>query len=92
MNKCPENLDCHRDSWFAGLCRLCGYKVIVTQPDVKRFPTKDYWWYCSNKRCEKHREGQHTGDMEHPYWVKLYSVEHCNGCGNDKEIYEEIKE
>ena len=58
MNEHPENLDCHRDSWFAGLCRLCGYKVIATQPDVKCFPTKDYWWYCSNKKCEKHKEGQ----------------------------------
>jgi hypothetical protein len=56
-------------SWFSGICKECGYNVVVTQPDSQAFPIDDYWWYCSNKKCEKHIKGEHTGDMEIPEWV-----------------------
>jgi len=64
-------------SWFSGECTKCGYNVVVTQPDADEHPVADYWWYCSNKKCEHHDEGQHTGDMENPEWVDL-STEWCN--------------
>ena len=57
-------------SWFRSICKDCGCNVIVTQPDVENFPTDDYWWYCSNKKCKNHEKGEHTGDMESPEWVK----------------------
>lgn len=60
-------------SWFKGICIDCGYNVIVTQPDTKRFPDCDYWWYCSNKKCKNHKIGEHTGDTEKPKWVKYGS-------------------
>ena len=56
-------------SWFTGICKECGYPIVVTQPDAERFPTADYWWYCSNKKCKNHQEGEHTGDMEYPEWM-----------------------
>lgn len=57
-------------SWFTGICKDCGFNVVVTQPDEKTHPTDDYWWYCSNKKCKNHVEGEHTGDMQKPKWVK----------------------
>lgn len=57
-------------SWFDGICKECGYRVIITQPDDKSFPAKDHWWYCSNKKCKNHHPGTHTGDQEQPSWVK----------------------
>jgi hypothetical protein len=57
-------------SWFTGTCKICGFNVVVTQPDVDKYPHDDYWWYCSNKKCEKHEIGEHTGDMEQPDWVE----------------------
>ena len=53
-------------SWLSGQCRSCGFPLVVTQPDFERFPTADYWWYCSNKKCIHHEEGEHTGDQEFP--------------------------
>jgi hypothetical protein len=60
-------------SWFAGTCTDCGYNVVVTQPDPEIDPCADYWWYCSNKKCKNHAQGQHTGDMENPDWVELHA-------------------
>jgi hypothetical protein len=56
-------------SWMYGTCRKCGYEVVVTQPDIEKYPAYDYWWYCSNKKCACHQEGEHTGDQEIPEWV-----------------------
>jgi hypothetical protein len=56
-------------SWFAGICKKCGFNVVVTQPNIKKHPMSDYFWYCSNKGCEKHLEGEHTADTEVPLWV-----------------------
>lgn len=56
-------------SWFCSTCKICGYNVVVTRPDPITHPTSDYWWYCSNKKCEHHHPGSHTGDMEAPSWV-----------------------
>lgn len=50
-------------SWFSGLCKECGYNVVVTQS--KKF---DYFWYCSNKYC-KHHEGHEAFDDEDIDWV-----------------------
>jgi len=58
-------------SWFTGICKDCGFNVVITQPDEDRFPTDDYWWYCSNKSCKNHEEGEHTGDDETPSWVNI---------------------
>lgn len=58
-------------SWFTGVCSLCGFNVVVTQPDWKNHPHDDYWWYCSNKECSNHKDGEHTGDMDVPNWVKI---------------------
>ena len=58
-----------RSSWFAGLCNKCNYNVVITQPDETIDRYADYWWYCSNKKCEHHEKGEHTGDMEKPEWV-----------------------
>jgi hypothetical protein len=58
----------NNSSWTSGYCRDCGYKVIVTQPDIDKHPTADYWWYCSNKKCKHHHPGEHTGDQEQPPW------------------------
>lgn len=58
-------------SWFKGTCFCCGFNIVVTQPDSINFPTDDYWWYCSNKGCDYHKDGEHTGDMEIPDWVKI---------------------
>jgi len=30
-----------------------------------------YWWYCSNKNCERHHVGEHSGDRGKPDWVIL---------------------
>lgn len=68
-----EDKDNELSSWFAGICRACGYKVIITQPDSERCPGNDYWWYCSNKKCRYHEHGTHTGDMERPEWTKKNS-------------------
>ena len=56
-------------SWFSGVCKKCGYNVVVTQPNIETHPYADYCWYCSNKKCAKHLEGEHTGDMEVPNFV-----------------------
>lgn len=56
-------------SWFSGICKKCGFNVVVTQPNIEIEPTADYFWYCSNKKCIKHLEGEHTGDMETPTFV-----------------------
>ena len=54
-------------SWFAKNSRcVCGYNIIVTQPSDGS--GMDYWWYCSNKKCE-HHSGEETGDMDCPDWV-----------------------
>jgi hypothetical protein len=58
-------------SWFTGFCKLCKFNVVVTQPDNDKFVFCDYWWYCSNKKCDMHIEGSHTGDMEIPDWVEI---------------------
>ncbi len=65
--------DHSHSSWFTGICKICGFPVVVTQPDWEKYPTDDYWWYCSNKKCEFHKEGKHTGDMEQPEWVRIKS-------------------
>lgn len=65
-------------SWFRSRCNLCGFNVVVTQPDATAFPRDDYWWYCSNKACSKHSVGEHTGDMEWPEWVELDEEETMN--------------
>ena len=62
-------------SWFRGICKVCGYNVVVTQPDKIKYPEDgeysfDYWWYCSNKKCIHHEDGEHTGDMQVPDWLK----------------------
>ena len=56
-------------SWFRGICKVCGFNVVVTQPDTLKHPDKDYWWYCSNKKCINHEVGEHTGDMGFPDWI-----------------------
>jgi hypothetical protein len=56
-------------SWFSGICKKCGFNIVVTQPNIRTNPTDDYFWYCSNKACVKHVEGVHTGDTEVPEWV-----------------------
>ncbi|TDX48284.1 hypothetical protein [Orenia marismortui] len=58
-------------SWIAGECKKCGYEVVVTQPDSENYPYDDYWWYCSNKDCSFHKQGEHTGDMEVPTWIEI---------------------
>jgi len=63
-----------KNSWFAGKCTLCTFPVVVTQPDAELFPHADYWWYCSNPKCERHSPGTHTDDMEQPEWVQLSEV------------------
>ena len=55
-------------SWFKGLCKECGFNVVVTQPNPHS--KMDYFWYCSNRWCDNHK-GEHTGDMETPAWVEL---------------------
>ena len=37
------------DSWFEGLCKNCHSNVVVCQSS-----TKDYFYYCSQKRCKNH--------------------------------------
>jgi len=49
-------------------CTGCGFNVVVTQPPEDS--VADYWWYCSNKECHYHVNGEATGDMEKPSWVK----------------------
>ena len=61
-------------SWFRGICKQCGYNVIVTQPDLARHPDTDLRWYCSNKKCYNHEDGEHTLDVETPTWVKLERI------------------
>lgn len=57
-------------SWFAGICKECGFNVVVTQPkNIDTVPDNDYWWYCSNKECKNHEKGEETGDMQIPDWV-----------------------
>jgi len=60
-----------KSSWFLGICKICGYNVVVTQPDYDRYPYEDYWWYCSNKQCVNHKEGEHTQRKEVPNWVEV---------------------
>ena len=69
MPMIPEGFS--TDTWFAGICKDCGNNVVVTQPDAENHPHDDYWWYCSNKKCDHHHPGEHTGDMEKPVWVKF---------------------
>jgi hypothetical protein len=63
--KLKKDTDCG-NSWFAGICKQCGYETVVSQP----FPgiLADYLWYCSNKLCGNH-VGKHTSDDEQPDWV-----------------------
>ena len=62
-----ERKENHHSSWMSGsYCRVCGHPVVMTQPTE---PGCDYWWYCSNKKCEQHHPGEQTGDQEMPHWV-----------------------
>jgi hypothetical protein len=61
-----------KTSWFTGLCGNCNYNIVVTQPDHLNFPTDDYWWYCSNKKCKHHEVGEHTGDQDYPEWANVW--------------------
>ena len=57
-------------SWILGQCKKCDFPIVVTQPDPDDTTHSDYWWYCSNKKCENHLVGEHTGDMEEPSFIK----------------------
>jgi hypothetical protein len=58
-------------SWLTGLCQICDYPVVVTQPDPEITTFEDYQWYCSNPKCKNHSKKEHTGDMGEPEWVKF---------------------
>ena len=61
-------------SWLSGVCSICDYPVVVTQPSEATEPVDydlyDYSWYCSNPDCENHSPPVGTGDMSNPKWVK----------------------
>lgn len=56
------------DTWlFVDTCVDCDYPIVVTQA-TKEFC--DYWFYCSNKNCINHADGEQVGDMEYPTFCK----------------------
>lgn len=58
-------------SWFEGVCKVCGYPVVTTQPDIKHRPLADYQYYCSNRECEHFKTSTHIHDLEDiPDWVE----------------------
>ncbi len=55
-----------RNSWFTGLCRICGFQVVVTNNSQI-----DYLWYCSNHECDNHNKKEETCSGEMPDWVRI---------------------
>lgn len=51
-------------SWFSGICKKCGFEVVVSQSI-----NADYVWYCSNKACSNHNGTDLLDSDGRPEWV-----------------------
>jgi hypothetical protein len=61
-----------------GTCLLCGLPVNVMACPCEIAVASDYLWSCSGeelntgkKQCPNNTRPEHTGDQDHPSWVKM---------------------
>lgn len=54
------------DSWFNGICKDCKSNIVVCQSKEK-----DYFYYCSQKRCKNHEGVELYDDDEYPEFLMI---------------------